>query len=156
MLFCWNFMVSHCLQWQLETSAWDSQGGHCRTKRKNNEHEKSSLEKTDTREAPINSWLHDYLCFLESNYLHHFGCWQDLFFVVGVVIEASGNGMSLHGCKQLSAIVFCMAISLLLQLIWEGKGNGTTTKKPAGYLTVIYVIANTVRWCLILILWKHR
>ncbi|KAI1241725.1 hypothetical protein IHE44_0005214, partial [Lamprotornis superbus] len=56
-----------------------------------NEHEKSSLEKTDAREAPINSWLHNYLCFLERNYLHNFACCKDLFFVVGVVIEAGGT-----------------------------------------------------------------
>lgn len=89
------------------------------------ENTKSSLERTDAREAPINSWLHNCLCFLERNDWHHFACWKDLFFVVGVVIEAGGSGMRPHGCKQLSAILSCKAISLMLQLIWKGKGSWT-------------------------------
>lgn len=68
-------------------------------KAKNSKHEKGSLEKTDAREAPINSLVHNYLCFLERNYLHYFSCWKDLFFVGDVVIEAGGDGMRLHGCK---------------------------------------------------------
>ena len=91
--------------------------------------------------------------------MNHLACWKDLLSVADVVAEAMAGGVRLHGCKQLSAIVSLKAISLMPQLIWRGKGNGATIKKPAGYPSsyiVVYVIANAVRWVLILILCRSK
>ncbi|CAM9617260.1 unnamed protein product, partial [Bubo scandiacus] len=53
--------------------------------------------KMDAREAPIKSWLHNSLCFLERNVLNHLACWKDLISVADIVTEARGNtgGISL-------------------------------------------------------------
>lgn len=67
--------------------------------------------------------------------------------------------MRLHDCKRLLAIVSLKAISLMPQLRWKEKDNQVMIKKPEGYPSsyiVVYIIANAIRWGLMLILHRSK